>query len=86
MGRDRHGPLPGFIYMRIINDKDHTIQGNFGASSLGMTEAPVTLAESVAGILSHIDGATRSEKSGKFWNFARTSGNFWDINESVLPW
>jgi norsolorinic acid ketoreductase len=72
--------------MRIITDKDHTIQGNFGASNLGMTEAPVTLAESVAGILSHIDGATRSEKSGKFWNFAKTSGNFWDINESVLPW
>jgi len=70
----------------LSTDTAHTIQGNFGASTCGMMEAPVSLAESVSGILSHIDGATRSEKSGKFWNFAKTSGNFWDIDELLLPW
>lgn len=61
-------------------------QGSRGAHSAGMSDAPVTVAESVAGILSHIDGATREKTSGRFWNFAITEGHPWDLQTAEVPW
>mgnify|MGYP001595682759 FL=1 len=63
-----------------------TEMGNGGAVANGMPAAPVTLDESVAGLLSNIVGATRAKSSGKFWNFKVTSGNPWDIPTEEVPW
>lgn len=46
-----------------------TDMGNAGAHASGMSEAPVTLKESVDGILDKIDNATREETSGTFQSF-----------------
>ena len=62
-------------------------QGNRGAVSIaGMPQAPVALDDSVKGIMSRIDGATREKSSGKFWNFKATSGNPWDIDADEVAW
>ncbi|KAJ7505809.1 hypothetical protein B0H11DRAFT_2153993 [Mycena galericulata] len=62
-----------------------TDMGNAGAVFSGFKEAPVSLDDSVSGILSRIDGATK-ERSGKFWNFKPTKGNPWDIDSDEVPW
>ena len=66
----------------------HTLceQGNKGANTLGLAQAPVSLEDSVSGILSRIDGATREKSSGKFWNYKATRGNPWDIDSEEVPW
>ncbi|KAJ4387611.1 hypothetical protein N0V93_008207 [Gnomoniopsis smithogilvyi] len=51
---------PGFV---------QTDTGNATAQVLGMTNAPLTLEESVTGLLEAIDGATKEKTSGKFLNF-----------------
>ena len=51
-----------------------------------MPQAPVALDDSVKGIMSRIDGATREKSSGKFWNFKATSGNPWDIDADEVAW
>ncbi|KAG8979579.1 hypothetical protein FRB94_011600 [Tulasnella sp. JGI-2019a] len=48
-----------------------TDMGNFGAKSVGMKEAPVT----IAGILKVVHSATRAE-----------SGRFWDQEGKELVW
>lgn len=50
--------------------------GNMGAKANGMEEAPVTLQQSVDGILGKIDGATREETSGTFQSFDETKYNW----------
>ncbi|KAG9020034.1 hypothetical protein FRB95_005205 [Tulasnella sp. JGI-2019a] len=49
--------------------------GNDAAASLGLKEAPVMIADSVAGILKVVHGATRAE-----------SGRFWDHEGKELVW
>lgn len=51
-----------------------------------MTQAPVALDDSIKGIMSRIDGATREKSSGKFWNFKATRGNPWDIDSDEIVW
>lgn len=51
---------PGFV---------QTDNGKATAEFFGMPEAPHTLDQSVTGLLSKIDGATRSQTSGKFFGF-----------------
>ncbi|KAJ7626905.1 hypothetical protein FB45DRAFT_749694 [Roridomyces roridus] len=64
-----------------------TDMGNGGAKAFGMEQAPVTVEDSVNGVLSRIDGATKEKSSGKFFNFARSSaGNMWDIDTDEIPW
>jgi len=46
-----------------------TDMGNAGALANGLTEAPVTLKESIDGMISKIDNATRESTSGKFVSF-----------------
>ncbi|KAJ7794492.1 hypothetical protein B0H14DRAFT_2621866 [Mycena olivaceomarginata] len=49
--------------------------GNAGATMQGMPQAPVSVKDSVAEILSRIDGATREKKTGgRFWNFKEAEG------------
>ena len=54
-----------------------TDMGNAGAESVGMKEAPMTVEQSVTGILNVVDKATRETHSGKFWNAE---------DGSELPW
>ncbi|ROW06242.1 hypothetical protein VPNG_08065 [Cytospora leucostoma] len=58
---------PGFV---------QTDNGDATAKAFGIPQAPNTLEESVTSLLSQLDGATRSETSGKFFNFDGTD----------LPW
>ncbi|KAJ7157985.1 aflatoxin biosynthesis ketoreductase-like protein nor-1 [Mycena crocata] len=51
-----------------------TDMGNRSARANGLDGAPVSIDESVAGILARIDGATVEKSSGRFWSF-RDSGS-----------
>jgi norsolorinic acid ketoreductase len=68
---------PGWVAMDM---------GNMGAVASEMPHVPVGVEDSVAGILSHVDGATREKSSGRFWNFGITEGNPWDIQMDEVPW
>ncbi|KAF8179347.1 hypothetical protein K438DRAFT_1843211 [Mycena galopus ATCC 62051] len=64
-----------------------TDMGNTGAASIGMLEAPVSVEESVGGILARIDGATKEKSSGRFWNFkAVKDGKPWELATEEVPW
>ena len=54
-----------------------TEMGNAVAVASGKTEAPVTVEQSVAGIVRLLDESTRATHSGKFWNA---------IDGSEVPW
>lgn len=54
---------PGFV---------QTDNGNATAKAFGMEKAPHTQGQAVAALLSQLDGATRSETSGQFYNFDGT--------------
>lgn len=54
---------PGFV---------QTDNGNATAQVFGMPKAPHTLEQSVAGLLGHLDSATKAGTSGKFLNFDGT--------------
>ncbi|KAJ7621344.1 hypothetical protein FB45DRAFT_980841 [Roridomyces roridus] len=62
-----------------------TDMGNSGATANGLPEAPVTVQDSVSGILSRVDGATKEKSSGRFWNFKAGDGPF-DIPTEEVPW
>ncbi|KAK4705989.1 hypothetical protein P7C70_g197, partial [Phenoliferia sp. Uapishka_3] len=63
-----------------------TDMGNVGAIANGMPQAPVTVEDSVKGLLSNIVGATRERVGGKHMNFQKTSGNPWDVDTEEIPW
>ncbi|KAJ7432812.1 hypothetical protein B0H11DRAFT_2297173 [Mycena galericulata] len=63
-----------------------TDTGNAGAVTNGLSEAPMSVDDSVAGILSRIDGATKEKNSGRFWNFKAMKGNPWDIDSDEISW
>ncbi|KAF7326027.1 NAD(P)-binding protein [Mycena kentingensis (nom. inval.)] len=77
---------PTLIAMAISPGWVQTDMGAAGAARAGLSTAPVTVQDSVEGILSRIDGATKEKSSGKFWNFKATSGNPWDIETEEVPW
>ncbi|KAI5480811.1 short-chain dehydrogenase/reductase SDR family protein [Pseudohyphozyma bogoriensis] len=61
--------------------------GNAGAQANGMAAAPATVEQSVTGLLTHIEGATREKKGGKFLNYSTTSGDMpWDYKTEELVW
>ncbi|KAJ7653693.1 NAD(P)-binding protein [Mycena polygramma] len=76
---------PTLIALAISPGWVATEMGNAGAVANGLPAAPVTLEDSVTGIMSRIDGATVEKTSGRFWNFKRTSGNPWDIDTDDIP-
>jgi hypothetical protein len=53
-----------------------TDMGNAGAEAAGVHQADITLEDSINGLVSVIDKATREE----------TSGNLMNYDGSVLPW
>ncbi|KAJ7612573.1 hypothetical protein FB45DRAFT_990379 [Roridomyces roridus] len=78
---------PNIVAMAIHPGWVATDMGNGGARAFGMEQAPVAVGDSVKGILNRIDGATREKSSGKFFNYARSSGsNPWDIDADELAW
>ncbi|KAJ7449556.1 hypothetical protein FB451DRAFT_1287281 [Mycena latifolia] len=78
---------PTLITMAISPGWVATDMGNAGTVANGFAAAPVTVEDSVAGILSRIDGATKEKSSGRFWNFKPSfDGNPWDIETDELPW
>ncbi|KAF7357243.1 NAD(P)-binding protein [Mycena sanguinolenta] len=78
---------PTLISMAIHPGWVATDMGNMGAASNGLPQAPVTVEDSVAGILSRIDGATKEKSSGRFWNFkAVKDGMPWDVPTEEIPW
>ncbi|KAJ7101411.1 hypothetical protein B0H15DRAFT_816029 [Mycena belliarum] len=75
------------ITMAIAPGWVATDMGNRAADPRGLVAAPVTVEDSVSGILSRIDGATKEKSSGRFWNFRPSSaGNRWDIETEEIPW
>ncbi|KAM0754912.1 NAD(P)-binding protein [Meredithblackwellia eburnea MCA 4105] len=76
----------GFISSAINPGWVQTDMGNQGAAANGMPAAPVTVQDSVDGILAIVDGATREKSSGKFFNAVVRSGNPWDIPTAEIPW
>jgi len=79
---------PALVAMAIEPGWVATEMGNVGVeeNGFGLSEAPVTIADSVAGIMSRIDGATKAKSSGKFWNFKVAQGNPWDVETEEVPW
>ncbi|KAJ6450087.1 hypothetical protein C8R45DRAFT_1128329 [Mycena sanguinolenta] len=78
---------PALISMAIHPGWVATDMGNFGAVNNGLPQAPVTVEDSVTGILSRIDGATKEKSSGRFWNYkAVKDGEFWDVLTEDVPW
>ncbi|KAJ7742321.1 hypothetical protein B0H16DRAFT_1664307 [Mycena metata] len=81
------GDHPALIAMAISPGWVATEMGNQGATANGMPAAPVTVEDSVKGVMSRIDGATKEKSSGRFWNFyADKSGRPWDIPTEEIPW
>ncbi|KAF7348036.1 putative toxin biosynthesis protein [Mycena sanguinolenta] len=61
--------------------------GNIAAASNRLSQAPVTVKDSVAGVLSRIDRATKEKSSGRFWNFkAVKDGMPWDVPTEEVLW
>ncbi|KAF7343891.1 NAD(P)-binding protein [Mycena venus] len=79
---------PSLITMAIEPGWVSTDMGNSGAKEniFGLSEAPVKIDDSIAGVLSRVDGATKEKSSGKFWNFKVAQGNPWDIETEEVPW
>ncbi|KAJ7731605.1 hypothetical protein B0H16DRAFT_1665246 [Mycena metata] len=81
------GDHPALIAMAISPGWVATEMGNQGATANGLPAAPVTVEDSVKGVMSRIDGATKEKSSGRFWNFyADKSGRPWDIPTEEIPW
>ncbi|KAJ7766524.1 aflatoxin biosynthesis ketoreductase-like protein nor-1 [Mycena maculata] len=78
---------PALISLAIHPGWAATDMGNALAVARGRDHAAVPVEDSVAGILSRIDGATKERTSGRFWNFkAVFEGNPWDIETDEIPW
>ncbi|KAF7343908.1 NAD(P)-binding protein [Mycena venus] len=79
---------PSLVTMAIEPGWVATDMGNVGAAAngLGLSQAPVTIEESVTGIMSRIDGATKEKSSGKFWNFRVGQGKPWEFDAEEIPW
>ncbi|KAJ7653692.1 hypothetical protein DFH06DRAFT_1330409 [Mycena polygramma] len=80
---------PSLIAFAISPGWVSTDMGNVGAKLAGLPQgqAPHSVDDSVAGIMSRIDGATVEKSSGRFWNFKATfGGKPWDWDQEELPW
>ncbi|KAI9374703.1 NAD(P)-binding protein [Aspergillus egyptiacus] len=61
-----HCTQPWLIAVAVQPGHTQTVPGNWAAQLLGLEQAPVTLAESVSGVMRLVDNATRETVSGKF--------------------
>ncbi|KAG4434720.1 hypothetical protein IFR05_009797 [Cadophora sp. M221] len=74
--RKIHFENPGLIAFPVHPGWVQTEMGNAGAEAAGTEKADITLEQSVTGLMSVIDKATREE----------TSGNLMNYDGKVLPW
>ncbi|RDL35067.1 NAD(P)-binding Rossmann-fold containing protein [Venustampulla echinocandica] len=74
--RKIHFENPELVAFAISPGWVQTDMGTFGAKSHGMEDAPVTLEQSVEGMLKKFDGATRE----------KTSGTFQSYDEATFAW
>ncbi|PVH76593.1 NAD(P)-binding protein, partial [Cadophora sp. DSE1049] len=74
--RKIHFENPGLIAFPVHPGWVQTDMGNAGAEAAGVHQADITLEDSINGLVSVIDKATREE----------TSGNLMNYDGSVLPW
>lgn len=72
MVRKTHFENPELTAFVISPGWVQTEMGNMGATAAGMEKAPVTLEESINGMLTKIDNATRKGTSGTFQSFDDT--------------
>ncbi|KAF8205221.1 hypothetical protein K438DRAFT_1757209 [Mycena galopus ATCC 62051] len=78
---------PSLIAMAIYLGWVATDIGNVGAVMAERNEAPVTVEDSVSGIMSRVDGGTKEKSSGRFWNFKATNdGDFLEATTDEIPW
>ncbi|KAJ7084512.1 hypothetical protein B0H15DRAFT_989124 [Mycena belliarum] len=78
---------PSLVAMSIHPGWVATDMGNVGAMANGLPAAPNKVEDSVRGILSHIDGATKEKSSGRFWNFAVVNdGTPWATPTDEQTW
>ncbi|KAJ7736146.1 hypothetical protein B0H16DRAFT_1664851 [Mycena metata] len=74
---------PSLIAMAIHPGWVSTDLGNNDA----LPPAPVMVEDSVQGIMSRIDGATKEKSSGRFWNWrAEHDGMPWQCKTEEIPW
>ncbi|KAJ7367350.1 hypothetical protein DFH08DRAFT_798148 [Mycena albidolilacea] len=77
---------PSLLTLSISPGWVATDMGNGGAVANGLPQAPVSVEDSVSGILSRVDAVTK-ETSGRFWNFKiETGGNPWEVAADEYPW
>ncbi|KXS09131.1 NAD(P)-binding protein, partial [Gonapodya prolifera JEL478] len=78
----------GLIATAIHPGMVATEMGAHAVTSVGLPpDAPVSVQASVAGVLSHVDGATRAAKGGKFLNYNSKGGDMpWDFHTEELAW
>jgi norsolorinic acid ketoreductase len=74
--RKLHFENPELISVALHPGWVQTDMGWFAANSNGVKEVPVTIDQSVSGLLAQIDGATKEETSGSFVGF----------DGKVVPW
>lgn len=72
-----HIEHPNIVAFPLSPGWVQTDMGNAGAAVAGMKEAPVTLADSVTGILKLVDESTRDTHGGKLWDAT---------NNTVIAW
>ncbi|KAJ7644547.1 hypothetical protein FB45DRAFT_1116087 [Roridomyces roridus] len=74
---------PSLIAMAISPGWVATDMGTNAAAYHGLQQAPITLEDSVEGILQRVDGATKEKSSGRFWDYKAKPEN--DMAEE-RPW
>jgi norsolorinic acid ketoreductase len=77
---------PSLVTLSIMPGWVATDMGNGAAVAKGFPQAPLTVEDSVSGVLSRIDAVTK-ETSGRFWNHkVETGGSFWELAVDEIPW
>jgi len=72
-----HIEHPNIIAFPISPGWVQTEMGNAGAKVAGMDQAPLTLEQSVTGIMKLLDDSTRDTHSGKFWDAEKNNEIPW---------
>ncbi|KAJ7879074.1 aflatoxin biosynthesis ketoreductase-like protein nor-1 [Mycena olivaceomarginata] len=72
---------PALVTLAISPGWVATDMGNAGAVAHGLPQAPLSVEDSVAGILARVDAATK-ETSGRFWDYKAGTGG----DSGEIPW